>query len=288
MASSKLGLNTVEGEQNNNYVFSSGGYSASARLNLQYFLFKWQTGYQLSPLIPTHNKNLRIADLGTGSGIWPVELSSEHPSATIDAFDVTTNLIPRAEWLPPNVHFHHLDVFEPVPAEYIGKYDIVHVRFFAPVVGKTGPEPVVKVALEMLKPGGTLQWDERDTNVKVTDDGVIDTGGPSAMRRLKHTADAAFKMLDFSWVTRLDGVFDSCGLVRVKKELYKAPKTMHGYQMDLLFQTLEEASTGLDRMVGKYAGDELRANVAAAYEEHRLYGSFMEADMIVCVGRKAH
>jgi len=42
MASSKLGFDDIEGEQNNNYVFSSGGYSASASLNLQYFLFGWQ------------------------------------------------------------------------------------------------------------------------------------------------------------------------------------------------------------------------------------------------------
>jgi hypothetical protein len=68
MASSKLGLNTIEGEQNNEYVFSSGGYSASARLNLQYFLFGWQTGYQLSPLVPTNKESLTIADVGTGSG----------------------------------------------------------------------------------------------------------------------------------------------------------------------------------------------------------------------------
>jgi len=60
------------------------------------------------------------------------------------------NTIPRTGWIPSDVHFHHLDVFEPVPAEYFGKYDLVHVRFLAPVVGKTGPEPVIKIAVEML------------------------------------------------------------------------------------------------------------------------------------------
>ncbi len=68
MSSSSLGYNTIEGEQNNTYVFSSGGYSASARLNLQYFLFGWQTGYQLSSLISTDRDDLRLADVGTGSG----------------------------------------------------------------------------------------------------------------------------------------------------------------------------------------------------------------------------
>jgi hypothetical protein len=69
MSSSKLGFDDIEGEQNNNYVFSSGGYSASANLNLQYFLFGWQTGYQLSPLIPTDRDHLRIARGGPVRGM---------------------------------------------------------------------------------------------------------------------------------------------------------------------------------------------------------------------------
>ncbi|PMD37104.1 hypothetical protein L207DRAFT_636950 [Hyaloscypha variabilis F] len=290
MASSKLGLDTVEGEQNNEYVFSSGGYSASARLNLQYFLFGWQTGFQISPLVPTNKENLMIADVGTGSGIWPVELSSKLPSATIDAFDVTKNLIPRAEWLPSNVHFHHLDVFEPVPAEYIGKYDVVHIRFFAPVLGKTGPEPVVKFVLQMLKPGGILQWDERETSFRISENGASKSGGSQATQSLSSSIQVMFKIMghDLSWITRLDEVFDSGGLVDVKKEQYSTPNEMHAYQMDLFFQTLEEASIGMDRMRGKGEGDELRTRVAAAYEEHRLCGSLMEADTVVCVGRKAH
>jgi hypothetical protein len=51
----------------------------------------------------------------------------------------------------------------------------------------------------------------------------------------------------YSWITRLDEVFDSGGLVDVKKEQYSTPNEMHAYQMDLFFQTLEEASIGMDR-----------------------------------------
>jgi hypothetical protein len=85
----------------------------------------------------------------------------------------------------------------------------------------------------------------------------------------------------------LDKVFNFCGLVDVRMEQYPIPKAMHGYQMDLGFQTIEEGSIGMDRMVGKATGDEVRAKLAAAYEEHRIHGSSIEADMVVCVGRKA-
>ena len=38
------------------------------RLNLQHFLWKQQLGYNLHPLIPTDNPELKIADVATGTG----------------------------------------------------------------------------------------------------------------------------------------------------------------------------------------------------------------------------
>ena len=38
------------------------------RLNLQHYLWKDQTGYLLHPSIPLSNPNIKIADIGTGTG----------------------------------------------------------------------------------------------------------------------------------------------------------------------------------------------------------------------------
>ena len=40
----------------------------SERLNLQYYLWEQQTGYQISPQISLKKENMMIADLGTGTG----------------------------------------------------------------------------------------------------------------------------------------------------------------------------------------------------------------------------
>lgn len=61
---------------------------------------------------------------------------------------------------------------------------------------------------------------------------------------------------------------------------------MLGYNTDLIFLTLNEGSYGLDRMFGTEAGDALRKKASDAYVEYRLHGTVMEADLIVCVGRK--
>jgi hypothetical protein len=73
----------VSGTQNEKYILSSGGYAATSRqaptnnlrhnrliicrLNLQYYLFQSQAGYQINPLIPLDKDNLHIADIGTGT-----------------------------------------------------------------------------------------------------------------------------------------------------------------------------------------------------------------------------
>jgi len=216
-----------------------------------------------------------------------VDLSSKVPaSATLDAFDVTTNLFPHSDWLPSNVKFHRLDVFEPVPSEFVGKYDLVHIRFFSPVLRDQGPEGVIKNVMQLLKPGGFLQWDERALTLDIA---MTRAGVTKAMEDLRETMLEAFKTYgtDKSWIDNLDKAFDSCGLVEVKNARYPIHKTMTGYLTDLMFQTLEEASLGLDRINGAGAGDNMRAKLAAAYEEHRIHGSKMEADVVVCVGRKA-
>jgi len=87
----------------------------------------------------------------TPLSIWPINLSPLVPaSATIHGFDLETDLLPRSEWLPSNVTWHHLDVFEPIPEDFVGKYDIVHIRFFAPVVQGGDPGPIIKNVMQLL------------------------------------------------------------------------------------------------------------------------------------------
>jgi len=61
---------------------------------------------------------------------------------------------------------------------------------------------------------------------------------------------------------------------------------MMGYNQDLFFMTGEEASFGMDRMLGDGTGNKTREGIRAAYEEHRTKGSALPSDLVVCVGRK--
>ena len=90
---------------------------------------------------------------------------------------------------------HKVDIFSTMPAEFVGKYDIVHLRWFINRIKEDGPVPLLRKVISMLsktfilwtrlvpimisshasvlllltswlinhiEPGGYIQWDEHD------------------------------------------------------------------------------------------------------------------------------
>lgn len=79
-------------------------YRASGRLHLQHHLWLETFGYHLNPSIPTSKEDLAIVDVGTGTGVWLLELDRRlpNPSARLCGVDISADQFPRPEWLPPN------------------------------------------------------------------------------------------------------------------------------------------------------------------------------------------
>ena len=85
------------------------------------------------------------------SGIWLLDLASHlPPSAQLDGFDIDLGQCPPKPWLPPNVSLHSLDVFDPVPEDLVGKYDVIHIQLFVLIVKKNDPVPLLRNVLRML------------------------------------------------------------------------------------------------------------------------------------------
>lgn len=76
-----------------------------------------------------HLKNLRIADVGTGTDIFLRSLAEELLStAHLDGFDPDATKFPNSETLPSNVKLHQGDALVPFPNALLGSYDLVHLR----------------------------------------------------------------------------------------------------------------------------------------------------------------
>lgn len=79
-------------QSNDGYILGRT-FASSSRLNLSHFLWKHILGYTVHPNIPTSGFR-RIADVATGTAIWPLDVGSEFPSAEVDAFDIALDQCP--------------------------------------------------------------------------------------------------------------------------------------------------------------------------------------------------
>lgn len=129
------------------------GYAASLRLNFQHHLLRELLGYSIHPGILSNGTlppNPKIADVGTGTGQWLVDVSHEIPSAQLDGFDISKNQFPSKAWLPSQISLSELDITKPIPSSLEGNYDVVHIQLFLCVVQKDGPLAILRELLKML------------------------------------------------------------------------------------------------------------------------------------------
>ena len=98
-----------------------------SRLNLQHYLWKQHFGYLTHPNIDClRGENIKIADVGTGTGIWLLDLSESLPaSVQLHGFDVNLSQVPPKQWLPPNVSMRELNIYEEIPDDLLEQYGII-------------------------------------------------------------------------------------------------------------------------------------------------------------------
>jgi len=95
-----------------------------------------------------------ILDIGTGTGIWSIEMGDQFPAANILGVDLSPI---QPEWVPPNVRFMVDDIESPWlhPRNY---FDYIHSRHTVMAI-KDWPK-LMRRSLEHLRPGGWFEMQE--------------------------------------------------------------------------------------------------------------------------------
>jgi trans-aconitate methyltransferase len=98
-----------------------------------------------------------IIDIGTGTGMWAIEVAEQYPNASI----IGTDLSPmQPTWVPPNVTFELHDCLQ-YPWEFSRQFDLIHTQLLNGFAVKHWREFYTE-CFRNLKPGGWVESHECD------------------------------------------------------------------------------------------------------------------------------
>ncbi|KAG8163076.1 hypothetical protein KVR01_007554 [Diaporthe batatas] len=263
------------------YVFTRDLLDNS-RLNLMHYLWVNDFGYLIHPRIPTKDANLKVADIGSGTGIWLLDARDRLPkSSQLVGLDISFDAAPPPEAFPANITFQKWDVRDPIPDEFCCTFDIINVRFMVFVVRKEEVPLVVDKFIQMLKPGGFLQWVEPD-NQTVHGELTKSVNKKTSIEELMSLLQSQDPRLNPKWVPDLPDVFSDRGLSDVDADVHTTPPHW-GYLMHecgLIMHELIARKTQNEHMAA-----ELKRLLPLAVEETKK-GAYLATTKYVVTGRK--
>jgi len=214
--------------------------------------------------------------------------------AQLDASDISLALVPPKPDLPSNLSVRKWSFFDPVPEEWKGAFDLLHLRLvIQPFGGHQDPRPVLEKLISMLKPGGYLQWDEYDYH-DAEKNNVYSANDPVAVPHPEITHNSSTKawkimMKTFEWPTehfdKMGEYYKEAGLVDVESHRKRPPPAVfrafyeHWYALNAqLLPVLESKDVG--------AGQEVRELLLQMKRDAAVDGVYSAHVTKLVIGRK--
>jgi len=134
------------------------------RMDLEHHIWLLLLGgnHYIAPLV----EPLKILDLGTGTGLWAIEVADKLPSAHVIGSDLSPV---QPQLVPPNCEFL-VDDFEQEWMWQDNTFDLIHGRLLLASV--TDYSKLFQRAFAALKPGGYLEIHDIDPE-SYSDDGTL-------------------------------------------------------------------------------------------------------------------
>ncbi|KAJ5094738.1 hypothetical protein N7456_010599 [Penicillium angulare] len=165
--------------------------------------------------IPKDAKN--ILDIGTGNGLWAIDVADMRPKAKIRGVDLFP---PPVSWVPPNCHLEVDDVLR--AWTWTEPFDFIHMRFMLGSFSESEWDTLYKKCYNNLKPGGWIEQLELDIHVE-TDDNSLPKDSMAATwgDTISGCAERANRRIDT--LNTMRGSIENAGFVDVRERTYKWP-----------------------------------------------------------------
>lgn len=255
-------------------VLSRGG-AADWRLSFQHFLTTEQQGFLLHPRIEDDiagRKDVQIADIATGNGIWALGVAEKYSTAQVVGMDISDQQFPTGSLRLPNTKFEVHNAFDPVPKEYLGAFDVVHLRLTVVWIIDQDKDKLIRNLLSMLKPGGFLQWSEVSNPPLLIHEanGEVHPGIPKAWERCMRISGM---LPEFEWLSRLPQILHNYDVTDTADFRAKPSRTVLLGQRQALEWTMREIYESM-----------IKAGVPDAEKEYEL--SLKEAEQDFSEGKQ--
>lgn len=153
------------------HAYRMGRYSLpndekeNERLDIHHALIYRAMGDRLY-FAPIGNNPSRVIDIATGTGIWPLQFSDQHPLSEVIGNDLSPT---QTTMVPPNLKFIVDDIEEDWNYES-QPFDFVHARFLAGAVGNW--PRLMQQAFNCTKPGGWVEFQDWNTFIYSQDNSI--------------------------------------------------------------------------------------------------------------------
>ncbi|KAF5501407.1 Secondary metabolism regulator LAE1 [Colletotrichum siamense] len=146
------------------YIMPNDEYEMD-RMDFAHAMLVRAVGNKLYTAPLEKNKVNQILDIGTGTGIWAMEMGDVFENAEVTGVDLSAI---QPEWVGPNVKF----VVDDVESQWVGdkKYDYIFCRCMAACVADW--PKLIRTIYDNLNPGGWVEFQDSDFNY-YSDDGTL-------------------------------------------------------------------------------------------------------------------
>ncbi|KAH9906782.1 methyltransferase domain-containing protein [Xylariomycetidae sp. FL2044] len=172
----------------------------------------------------------KILDIGTGTGLWAIEMGEEFEGAVVYGTDLSPI---QPDLVPPNVHFYIHDArtnewWWPDPFDYI------HIRMTLGAWDNF-EEEVAKKAFAHLEPDGWFEAQELQPTLFCDDDSMPDDYAPKLL--FSDLEDCArIENRDITIAQTYKQSLINAGFVDVREQVYKIP--INGWPKNMNWKTL--------------------------------------------------